>query len=130
MKTSSKVILENININKELRVNVALMDDKPLSDLFNAINRDIDDLNHEKLNESEKIFLLETLIKRLIEFSNKTFNKLYYENSEKIREKEKVKRLKSFLDMRKDVEDELPKPSDNDDELLKIPTALKRKLNL
>jgi hypothetical protein len=102
MKTSSKVILENININKELRVNVALIDDKPLSDLFNAINRDIDDLNHEKLNESEKIFLLETLIKRLIEFSNKTFNKLYYENSEKIREKEKVKRLKSFIDYQKD----------------------------
>ncbi len=130
MKTSSKVILENININKELRVNVALIDDKPLSDLFNAINRDIDDLNHEKLNESEKIFLLETLIKRLIEFSNKTFNKLYYENSEKIREKEKVKRLKSFIDYQKDQKDDLPEPSDNDDELPKIPTALKRKLNL
>lgn len=130
MKTSSKVILENINISKELRINVALLDDKQLTDLFNNINHHIDELNNTKMNEHEKIFTLETLIKELIEFNNKTFFKLYIENSEKIKEKEKVKRLKSFLDMRKDVEDELPEPSDDDDELPKIPTALKRKLNL
>lgn len=130
MKTSSKVILENINISKELRINVAVLDDKQLTDLFNNINHHIDELNNTKMNEHEKIFTLETLIKELIEFNNKTFFKLYIENSEKIKEKEKVKRLKSFLDMRKDVEDELPEPSDDDDELPKIPTALKRKLNL
>lgn len=130
MKTSSKVILENINISKELRINVALLDDKQLTDLFNNINHHIDELNNTKMNEHEKIFTLETLIKELIEFNNKTFFKLYIENSEKIKEKEKVKRLKTFLDMRKDVEDELPEPSDDDDELPKIPTALKRKLNL
>lgn len=130
MKTSSKVILENINISKELRINVAVLDDKQLTVLFNNINHHIDGLNNTKMNEHEKIFTLETLIKELIEFNNKTFFKLYIENSEKIKEKEKVKRLKSFLDMRKDVEDELPEPSDDDDELPKIPTALKRKLNL
>lgn len=130
MKTSSKVILENINISKELRINVAVLNDKQLTDLFNNINHHIDQLNNTKMNEHEKIFTLETLIKELIEFNNKTFFKLYIENSEKIKEKEKVKRLKSFLDMRKDVEDELPEPSDDDDELPKIPTALKRKLNL
>lgn len=130
MKTSSKVILENINISKELRINVAVLDDKQLTDLFNNINHHIDELNNTKMNEHEKIFTLETLIKELIEFNNKTFFKLYIENSEKIKEKEKVKRLKTFLDMRKDVEDELPEPSDDDDELPKIPTALKRKLNL
>ena len=130
MKTSSKVILENINISKELRINVAVLDDKQLTVLFNNINHHIDELNNTKMNEHEKIFTLETLIKELIEFNNKTFFKLYIENSEKIKEKEKVKRLKSFLDMRKDVEDELPEPSDDDDELPKIPTALKRKLNL
>lgn len=130
MKTSSKVILENINISKELRINVAVLNDKQLTDLFNNINHHIDELNNTKMNEHEKIFTLETLIKELIEFNNKTFFKLYIENSEKIKEKEKVKRLKTFLDMRKDVEDELPEPSDDDDELPKIPTALKRKLNL
>lgn len=130
MKTSSKVILENINISKELRINVAVLNDKQLTDLFNNINHHIDQLNNTKMNEHEKIFTLETLIKELIEFNNKTFFKLYIENSEKIKEKEKVKRLKTFLDMRKDVEDELPEPSDDDDELPKIPTALKRKLNL
>ena len=130
MKTSSRIILENIKIDKELRINVALINDKQLTSLFNNINHHIDELNNTKMNEHEKIFTLETLIKELIEFNNKTFFKLYIENSEKIKEKEKVKRLKSFLDMRKDVEDELPEPSDDDDELPKIPTALKRKLNL
>jgi len=130
MKTSSKVILENIKIDKELRINVALVNDKQLTDIFNDINQKIDELNNSKMNEQEKIFTLETLINHLIEFSNKIFFKLYFENSQKIREKEKVKRLKSFMDMQKDVEDELPKPSDDDGDILKIPTALKRKLKL
>ena len=130
MKTSSKVILENIKINKELRVNVALINDKQLTSIFNNINHQIDELNNTKMNENEKIFTLETLINHLIDFSNKIFFKLYFENSEKIREKEKVKRLKSFLDMRKDVEDELPEPSDDEDDVPVIPNALKRKLNL
>ena len=130
MKTSSKVILENIKIDKELRINVALVNDKQLTDIFNDINQKIDDLNNSKMNEQEKIFTLETLINHLIEFSNKIFFKLYFENSQKIREKEKVKRLKSFMDMQKYVEDELPKPSDDDGDILKIPTALKRKLKL
>ena len=107
MKTSSKVILENIKIDKELRINVALVNDKQLTDIFNDINQKIDELNNSKMNEQEKIFTLETLINHLIEFSNKIFFKLYFENSQKIREKEKVKRLKSFMDMQKDVEDEL-----------------------
>ena len=130
MKTSSKVILENIKIDKELRINVALVNDKQLTDIFNDINQKIDELNNSKMNEQEKIFTLETLINHLIEFSNKIFFKLYFENSQKIREKEKVKRLKSFMDMQKDVEDELPEPSDDDEDIPKIPIALKRKLKL
>ena len=130
MKTSSKVILENIKIDKELRINVALVNDKQLTDIFNDINNKIDELNNSKMNEQEKIFTLETLINHLIEFSNKIFFKLYFENSQKIREKEKVKRLKSFMDMQKDVEDELPEPSDDHEDIPKIPTALKRKLKL
>ena len=83
------------------------------------------------MNEHEKIFTLETLIKELIDFSNKTFFKLYYENNEKVRERERVKRLKTFLDIRKDVEDELPVPDDDsEDDIPNIPPALKRKLNL
>ena len=83
------------------------------------------------MNEHEKIFTLETLIKDLIEFNNKTFFKLYATTNEKVRETERVKRLKTFLDIRKDVEDELPVPSDDDeDDIPNIPPALKRKLNL
>ena len=108
MKTSSKVLLENININKELRVNVALMKDRKLDSLFNNINRSIDDLNHEKLNNQERINTLEILINDLISFSNLTFNKLYSETSERIRETEKTKRLKSFIDYQKDLNNELP----------------------
>ena len=131
MKTSSRIILENIRIDKQLRINVALVNDKQLNTLFNDINHHIDELNNTKMNEHEKIFTLETLIKELIDFSNKTFFKLYYENNEKVRERERVKRLKTFLDIRKDVEDELPVPSDDDeDDVPTIPPALKRKLNL
>ena len=37
MKTSSKIILENIRIDKQLRINVALVNDKQLNTLFNDI---------------------------------------------------------------------------------------------
>ena len=56
--------------------------------------------------------------------------KLYLENTEKVRQSEKVKRLKTFLDIRKSVEKELPDDDDESDDVPKIPTALKRKLNL
>ena len=127
MKTSSKIILENLKIDKELRINVNLINDKELNSIFNDITHLIDDFNNEKMNEHEKIFTLETLISHLIEFSNKIFMKLYLENSEKIRQSEKVRRLKTFLDMRKDVEKELP---DDEDDIPSIPPNLKRKLNL
>ena len=130
MKTSSKIILENIRIDKQLRINVALVNDKQLNTLFNDINHHIDELNNTKMNEHETIFTLEILIKDLIEFNNKTFFKLYTTTNEKVRETERVKRLKSFLDIRKDVEDELPVPDDDEDDVPSIPPALKRKLNL
>ena len=130
MKTSSKIILENIRIDKQLRINVALVNDKQLNTLFNDVNHHIDELNNTKMNEHEKIFTLERLIKDLIEFNNKTFFKLYTTTNEKVRETERVKRLKSFLDIRKDVEDELPVPDDDEDDVPSIPPALKRKLNL
>jgi len=39
-----------------------------------------------------------------------------------VRERERVKRLKSFLDIRKDVEDELPVPdNDSEDDIPNIP---------
>ena len=130
MKTSSKIILENLKIDKELRINVNLINDKELNSIFNDINHLIDDFNNEKMNEHEKIFTLETLISHLIEFSNKIFMKLYLENSEKVRQSERVKRLKTFLDIRKSVEKELPDDDDDIDDVPKIPSALKRKLNL
>ena len=49
MKTSSKVILENISINKDLRMNINLIDDSTLRELFNKVNHHIDEFNHEKL---------------------------------------------------------------------------------
>ena len=55
MKTSSKIILENIRIDKQLRINVALVNDKQLNTLFNDINHHIDELNNTKMNEHEKI---------------------------------------------------------------------------
>ena len=55
MKTSSRIILENIKIDKELRINVALINDKQLTSLFNNINHHIDELNNTKMNEYENI---------------------------------------------------------------------------
>ncbi len=130
MKTSSKIILESTSIPKELRINAELLGDEQLKRKTLQINSLIDDLNNQKNNELEKIFLLEEIIKQLIEFSTHLFNKLIFKDDERRKEKLRVKRLKSFIDIQGKVEDELPMPDDDEDDVPVIPSALKRKLNL
>ena len=130
MKTSSKIILESISIPKELRINAELLDDTQLKRKTLQINTLIDDLNNQKNNELEKIFLLEEIIKQLIEFSTHLFNKLIFKDDERRKEKLRVKRLKSFIDIQSKIDDELPMPDDDEDDVPVIPPALKKKLNL
>ncbi len=130
MKTSSKIILESISIPKELRINAELLDDPTLKKKTLHINSLVDDLNNQKNNEQEKLFLLEEIIKQLIEFSTHLFNKLVFKDDERRKEKLRVKRLKSFIDIQGKVDDELPMPDDDEDDVPVIPPALKRKLNL
>ncbi len=120
MKTSSKVILENISINKDLRMNINLIDDSTLRELFNKVNHHIDEFNHEKLNESEKIFMLQEIIKSLFSFSNVLFDKFFQLEISKTKETAKVKKLKSFIDVTKNNDDD-------ESELSKI-KQLQRKL--
>ena len=82
------------------------------------------------MNIQEKLFLLEEIIKQLIEFSTHLFNKLVFKDDERRKEKLRVKRLKSFIDIQGKVDDELPMPDDDEDDVPVIPPALKRKLNL
>ena len=130
MKTSSKIILESISIPKELRINAELLGDEQLKRKTLQINSLVDDLNNNKNNELEKIYLLEEIIKKLLEFSTHLFNKLVFKDDERRKEKLRVKRLKSFIDIQGKVEDELPEPSDDDEDVPVIPPELKRKLNL
>ncbi len=130
MKTSSKIILESISIPKELRINAELLDDPTLKKRTLHINSLVDDLNNQKNNELEKIYLLEEIIKKLLEFSTHLFNKLVFKDDERRKEKLRVKRLKSFIDIQGKVDDELPMPDDDEDDVPVIPPALKRKLNL
>ena len=129
MKTSSKIILETLKIPKELRINAELLNDPKLKSMTYQINSLIDDLNKLKNTEQDKLFLLESVIKELIDFSTQLFNKLVFKDDERRKERLRVQRLKTFLDMKKDVDDELPVPDDDDDTPV-IPPALKRKLNL
>ena len=130
MKTSSKIILETLKIPKELRINAELLNDPKLKSMTYQINSLIDDLNNLKNTEQDKLFLLESVIKELIDFSTQLFNKLVFKDDERRKERLRVQRLKTFLDMKKDVDDELPVPDDDDDDTPVIPPALKRKLNL
>ena len=130
MKTSSKIILETLKIPKELRINAELLNDPKLKSMTYQIDSLIDDLNNLKNTEQDKLFLLESVIKELIDFSTQLFNKLVFKDDERRKERLRVQRLKTFLDMKKDVDDELPVPDDDDDDTPVIPPALKRKLNL
>ena len=66
MRTSSKIILESISIPKELRINAELLDDPTLKKKTLHINSLVDDLNNQKNNESEKLFLLEIISNLLL----------------------------------------------------------------
>ncbi len=63
-------------------------------------------------------------------FSTHLFNKLVFKDDERRKEKLRVQRLKSFIDIQGKVDDELPMPDDDEDDVPVIPPELKRKLNL
>ena len=63
----------------------------------------------------------------VLEFSTHLFNKLVFKDDERIKEKLRVKRLKSFIDINRKISDEMNLPMPEDDELPTIPPSKKRK---
>ena len=130
MKTSSRIILENIKIDKELRINAELVDDKNIKSKLYSINTLIDNLNNETQKESDRLFLLENIIKELLEFSKNIMHKLMSKDDDFRVSNYKVQKLKSFLQSKNEVDREYDDSDDSDDvDAYKI-ANIKRRLNL
>ena len=117
MKTSSKIILENLKLNKEFRFNIEMLSDDKLKNRLFVIMTHLEDLNNKDTKESDKLFALESIVNEFIEVTNKLVSEfLFKQNLTIYKQKKNIERLKSFLEIEKEVEDELPKPSNKSKE--------------
>ncbi|MDB9898346.1 hypothetical protein OAD25_01565 [Gammaproteobacteria bacterium] len=117
MKTSSKIILENLKLNKEFRFNIEMLSDDKLKNRLFMIMTHLEDFNNKDTKESDKLFALESIVNEFIEVTNKLVSEfLFKQNLTIYKQKKNIERLKSFLEIEKEVEDELPKPSNKSKE--------------
>ena len=70
MKTSSKIILEDINLNKDFRFNIEMLDNDRLKDNLYSILSNLDDFNNKDAKESDKLFALESVVNDFIKLTN------------------------------------------------------------
>jgi hypothetical protein len=132
MKTSSRIILENLSLTKEFRFNIEMLDDDKLRVQLSKIMSHLDDFNNET-KESDKLFALESVVNDFIEVTNKLVSEyLFKKNLVVYSQQKKIERLKSFLEIEKEVNDELPEPSKKSKEptLSAKQKEIIRKLNL
>ena len=128
MKTSSKIILENLKLNKEFRFNIEMLSDDKLKNRLFTIMTHLEDFNNKDTKESDKLFALESIINEFIEVTNKLVSEfLFKQNLTVYKQKKSIERLKSFLEIEKEVEDELPKPSKKSNEPTKPSLSSKEK---
>jgi len=128
MKTSSKIILENLKLNKEFRFNIEMLSDDKLKNRLFTIMTHLEDFNNKDTKESDKLFALESIVNEFIEVTNKLVSEfLFKQNLTIYKHKKNIERLKSFLEIEKEVEDELPKPSKKSNEPTKPSLSSKEK---
>ena len=132
MKTSSRIILENLSLTKEFRFNIEMLDDDKLRVQLSKIMSHLDDFNNET-KESDKLFALESVVNDFIEVTNKLVSEYLFKQTLTVyKQKKNIERLKSFLEIEKEVDDELPEPSKKSKEptLSAKQKEIMRKLNL
>ena len=111
MKTSSKIIIENIKLDKTFRFNIEMLNDDKLKTNLYMILSNLDEFNNNSRKESDKLFLLESIVNEFIELTNKLVSEyLFKQNLTVYKQKKNIERLKSFLEIDREVEDELPEP--------------------
>ena len=133
MKTSSKIILEYLKLTKEFRFNIEMLSDEELKNNLFMIMSHLDEFNNKKTKESDKLFALENIVNEFIEVTNKLVSEyLFKKNLSIYKQQKKIDRLKSFIEIDKEVEDELPEPSRTKKEPTLSPKEkeIMRKLNL
>jgi hypothetical protein len=133
MKTSSKIIIENIKLDKTFRFNIEMLNDDKLKTNLYMILSNLDEFNNNSKKESDKLFLLESIVNEFIELTNKLVSEyLFKQNLTVYKQKKNIERLKSFLEIDREVEDELPEPSNEPKEPTLSPKErqIMRKLNI
>ena len=81
MKTSSKIILENLKLNKEFRFNIEMLSDDKLKNRLFTIMTHLEDFNNKDTKESDKLFALESIVNEFIEVTNKLVSEFLFKQN-------------------------------------------------
>jgi hypothetical protein len=94
MKTSTKIILEDMKLSNEFRFNVELLNNDKLKNNLYTIMSHLDDFNNEKSKESDKLFTLETIVNQFIEVTNALVNEyLFKKQVDVYKQKKTIERI-------------------------------------
>ena len=132
MKTSSKIILEDINLNKDFRFNIEMLDNDRLKDNLYSILSNLDDFNNKDAKESDKLFALESVVNDFIKLTNALVSDyLFKQNLTIYKQQKNIERLKSFLEIDKELTSKGTRsPKSKEPELSPKEKEIMRKLNL
>jgi len=132
MKTSSKIILEDMKLSNEFRFNIELLDNDNLKKNLFTIMSNLDDFNNEKSKESDKLFALETIVNQFIEVTNKLVSEyLFKKQVIHYKQQKTIERLKSFIEVdRENANKTSNKSQSKEPSLSSKEKEIMRKLNL
>ena len=132
MKTSTKIILEDMKLSNEFRFNVELLNNDKLKNNLYTIMSHLDDFNNEKSKESDKLFALETIVNQFIEVTNKLVSEyLFKKQVIHYKQQKTIERLKSFIEVDRENANKTPnKSKSKEPSLSSKEKEIMRKLNL
>mgnify|MGYP006114308997 FL=1 len=129
MKTSSKIILEDMKLSNEFRFDIELLQNDRMKSTLYSIMSNLDDINNKQTKESDKLFALKSVVNDFIEVTNALVTDYLFKSSIDLYKKQKtIEKLKSFLEVDKELSKKTSKSKEP--ELSPKEKEIMRKLNL
>ncbi len=115
-----------INFSRNIIINSNIIDDKAITrNVINLISH-VDKHNSSNMSEAEQITSLKKLTRALIDTLDLTLTKILKDDTEAIKDKYRVKKLKNLLTIKKEINKEVPNQKNEFAALVKANPEIKK----
>ena len=115
-----------INFSRNIIINSNIIDDKAITrNVINLISH-VDEHNSSNMSEAEQMTSLKKLTRALIDTLDLTLTKILKDDTEAIKDKYRVKKLKNLLTIKKEINKEVPNQKNEFAALVKANPEIKK----